>query len=69
MSESHAPTEGTSSSAEEIKENVRQEHEATDLGAGEEEPDPATAENPPSDLASGAEKRGEKGVDRSRTEH
>ncbi len=62
MSESHAPTEGTSSSAEEIKENVRQEHEATDLGAGEEEPDPATAENPPKDFKAGDKERGQEGA-------
>ncbi|HEY3896615.1 MAG TPA: hypothetical protein VGL88_14775 [Pseudonocardiaceae bacterium] len=31
--------------------------EQTNLGAGNQEPDPATAENPPSDVKAGAKKR------------
>ena len=63
MSESYTPAEGTSSSAEEIKENVQQEHQPTNLGVGDEEPDPATAENPPKDHRAGAQERGQEGVD------
>ncbi len=57
MTESYTPAEGTSS-----KENVAKEHEATNLGAGEEEPDPATAENPPKDLKEGSQKREQEGA-------
>jgi hypothetical protein len=31
--------------------------EQTNLGAGDQEPDPATAENPPSDIKAGDQKR------------
>lgn len=51
------PTTGSSSSAEEVKERVAESGEQANLGAGEEEPDPATAEDPPSDISAGEEKR------------
>lgn len=44
-------------SAEELKKRIDELGEQTDLGVGEEEPDPATAENPPSDLKAGDEAR------------
>lgn len=56
MSEPHTPAEGAPS-ADTVKEHVKQFGEETNLGAGNEEPDPATAENPPADLRSGDEKR------------
>jgi hypothetical protein len=56
VSESPAPAEGTPS-AEEVAERVSQVGEETNLGAGNQEPDPATAENPPSDISAGEEKR------------
>jgi hypothetical protein len=33
------------------------EHEKANLGAGNQEPDPATAENPPRDIKEGDKKR------------
>lgn len=33
------------------------EHEKKDLGAGNTEPDPATAENPPNEVKAGEKKR------------
>jgi len=56
MSEPHTPTAGAPS-ADEVQEHVKQAGEGTNLGAGNEEPDPATAENPPGDLAKGDQKR------------
>jgi hypothetical protein len=56
MSEPHTPAEGAPS-AEEVAEHVSQVDEETNLGAGNQEPDPATAENPPSDISAGDEKR------------
>ncbi|MGH3787850.1 MAG: hypothetical protein ACRDRG_15165 [Pseudonocardiaceae bacterium] len=44
-------------SAEELKERFEKIGEESNLGAGENEPDPATAENPPQDLEAGDEKR------------
>jgi hypothetical protein len=44
-------------SAEELKESFEKIGEESDLGAGNKEPDPATAEQPPGDLAAGDEKR------------
>jgi hypothetical protein len=44
-------------SAEELKERFDKIGEESNLGAGEGEPDPATAEQPPSDLGAGDEKR------------
>jgi hypothetical protein len=45
-------------SAEELKERVEKMGETTNLGVGNKEPDPATAENPPSDPEAGDQKRG-----------
>jgi hypothetical protein len=44
-------------SAEELKERVTKMGEEANLGAGEEEPDPATAETPPKERAEGDESR------------
>jgi hypothetical protein len=44
-------------SAEELKERFNKVGEESNLGAGENEPDPATAEQPPSDIRAGDEKR------------
>ncbi|MFZ0121395.1 MAG: hypothetical protein WAN20_15985 [Pseudonocardiaceae bacterium] len=46
-----------SPSAEELKGRVNKLGKEANLGVGDEEPDPATAENPPSDLKAGDEKR------------
>ena len=56
MSESQ-PSSENAPSAEELKGRVDQLDEQTDLGAGNAEPDPATAENPPSDISAGDKKR------------
>lgn len=56
MSEPHTPARGAPS-AEEVKDHVKQTGEETNLGAGNQEPDPATAESPPSDIKAGDEKR------------
>ncbi len=56
MSEPHTPP-GGAPSAEAVEEHVKQTGEEKNLGAGNKEPDPATAENPPSDLGAGDEKR------------
>jgi hypothetical protein len=44
-------------SAEELKERVTKMGEEANLGAGEEEPDPATAETPPKERAEGDQSR------------
>jgi hypothetical protein len=44
-------------SAEELKGRFEQIGEESNLGAGEQEADPVTAENPPSDIQPGDEKR------------
>jgi hypothetical protein len=44
-------------SAEELKKRIEELGEQSDLGAGEEEPDPVTAENPPSELKAGDQAR------------
>ncbi len=44
-------------SAEELKESFEKMGQESNLGAGEHEPDPATSEQPPSDLGAGDEKR------------
>ncbi|MDQ3762262.1 MAG: hypothetical protein M3460_11415 [Actinomycetota bacterium] len=44
-------------SADEFKERVDELGEQSNLGAGEKEPDPVTAENPPQDTGAGDEKR------------
>jgi hypothetical protein len=40
-----------------VEEHVKQTEEDTDLGAGNKEPDPATADAPPSDIEAGDKKR------------
>lgn len=44
-------------SAEELKQRFDELGEKSDLGAGEQEPDPATGETPPSEIRPGDEKR------------
>jgi hypothetical protein len=44
-------------SAEELKERFDELGDKSNLGAGEQETDPVTAENPPSDIRAGDEKR------------
>jgi len=56
MSE-HTSSAGAAPSAEELKERVESRSEQQNLGAGEQEPDPATADAPPSDLEAGDKKR------------
>jgi hypothetical protein len=56
MSETR-PSSESAPSAEELKDRVDELDEQTNLGAGNLEPDPATAENPPSDISAGDEKR------------
>jgi hypothetical protein len=54
---SEKPSPGNAPSAEELKDRVDKLGEQANLGTGNEEPDPATAENPPSETGAGAEKR------------
>ncbi len=56
MPEPHTPS-GGAPPAEAVKEHVKKFGEETNLGAGNQEPDPATAEAPPADLGAGDEKR------------
>lgn len=56
MSEPRTPAEGAPP-ADEVSEHVEQTGKQANLGVGNKEPDPATAENPPSDTHAGAEKR------------
>lgn len=56
MSEPHTPSEGAPS-ADAVEEHVKQAGEELNLGSGNEEPDPATADNPPADLKAGDAKR------------
>jgi hypothetical protein len=56
MTESQ-PSSESAPSAEELKERVDKIGEESNLGAGDEEPDPATAEAPPSEPRAGDEKR------------
>lgn len=56
MSEPHTPAEGAPS-ADSVKEHVQQVDKQMNTGAGNAEPDPATAENPPSDIGAGDKKR------------
>lgn len=44
-------------SAEVLQERVDELHRKTNLGAGNEEPDPATAENPPRESRQGDRER------------
>lgn len=61
MSEPHTPA-GGAPSADQVKENVKQFGEETNLGAGNQEPDPATAENPPGQTGAGDKKREKRGA-------
>jgi hypothetical protein len=54
---SENPSSGNAPSADELKERVESLDEQTNLGAGNEEPDPATAEDPPSEVRAGGKKR------------
>jgi hypothetical protein len=44
-------------SAEELKERIDDLGKESNLGAGEQEADPATAKNPPQEIRAGDEKR------------
>ncbi len=61
MSEPHTPA-GGAPPADAVKEHVKKVGEETNLGAGNKEPDPATAENPPEDLKAGDKKRDKEGA-------
>jgi hypothetical protein len=56
MSESQ-PSSGDAPSAEELKERVGKMDTEMDLGAGNQEPDPATDEAPPRDIKAGDKER------------
>jgi hypothetical protein len=56
MSESQSSS-GNAPSAEELKARVGELGEQADLGAGNQEPDPATADNPPSEIKAGDKER------------
>jgi hypothetical protein len=56
MSESQ-PSSGNAPSAEELKARTDKLGEQADLGAGDQEADPATAESPPSEIKAGDEVR------------
>jgi hypothetical protein len=56
MSEPRTPAEGAPS-AESVKEHVKQADQNLNLGVGNEEPDPATAANPPTEPREGDKKR------------
>jgi hypothetical protein len=60
MSEPQSPSASTGAtpSAETEKERIDQMGEELNRGVGDEEPDPATAANPPKDIKAGAKKRG-----------
>lgn len=61
MPEPHTPATGAPP-ADDVKENVQQVDETANLGAGDEEPDPATGENPPQDLKAGDKAREKTGA-------
>lgn len=54
---SEQPSSEDAPSAGAVKEQVDKLQQETNLGAGNQEADPATAENPPSDIKAGDEKR------------
>lgn len=56
MSEIKTPP-GGAPSAEGVQEHVAERQEELNLGAGDQESDPATAEDPPADLKAGDAKR------------
>jgi hypothetical protein len=51
------PSTGNAPSAEELQERVDAMGEKLNLGAGAQEPDPATAENPPTERKEGDKSR------------
>lgn len=51
------PSSGNAPSAGEFKDRVDTIGDQTDLGSSNQEPDPATAENPPSEIDAGDDKR------------
>ena len=57
MPQDRPSSETAPPSAEVERERVDKLGAETDLGAGNAEPDPATAENPPSDVRAGDEER------------
>ncbi len=61
MSAPHTPA-GGAPPADAVTEHVAQVDEAANSGAGNEEPDPATAENPPNQVKAGDEQRGKEGA-------
>jgi hypothetical protein len=68
MSQSQPSSETAPPSAEEEKKRVSALQEQANLGAGNREPDPATAENPPSDIRAGDKARTTHESDASRSE-
>jgi hypothetical protein len=68
MPQSQPSSETAPPSAEEENERVSALQEQTNLGAGDQEPDPATAENPPSDIRTGDKARPTHESDASRSE-
>lgn len=54
---SENPSAENAPSADELKERVGKLDQQTNLGAGNEEPDPATAEDPPGEVRAGGKKR------------
>ncbi len=60
MSEPHTPP-GGAPPADAVQEHVKKFGEEANLGAGNQEPDPATAANPPDELRAGDKKRDKEG--------
>jgi hypothetical protein len=54
---SESPSSENAPSADELSERVGKLDDQANLGAGNEEPDPATAEDPPSEVRAGDQKR------------
>lgn len=61
MSEPTTPA-GGAPSADAVKEHVKKTGEEVNSGAGNEEPDPATAETPPDQIRAGDAKRETQGA-------
>jgi hypothetical protein len=57
MSQPQTPSQGAAPSAETEKQRIDQMGDELNRGVGDNEPDPATASDPPSDIARGDEKR------------
>ena len=53
----HQPSAEETPSADTVKERVDKLGSEMNLGSGDQEPDPATAENPPRDLQEGDSER------------